>query len=131
MNSGAHLFDSRLAGFLCVAAAIVLETTGQLTLKIGTRNMNHGAKAMLWRIGTNLWVQLAIASFLTEAIFWTWTLHLLPLAVAFPMGSACFVTVALCSAWFLGEKINWQRWLGIGLILCGVILIGSHGRVIG
>ncbi len=131
MISAAPPFDSTLTGLLCVAVAIVLETTGQLTLKIGTRNMAHGAGAMFRRICTNLWVQLAIASFLTEAVFWTWTLHLLPLSVAFPMGSACFVTVAICSAWFLDEQINWQRWLGIGLILCGVILIGSHGRVIG
>lgn len=131
MISSVHSFDSLMTGFLCVAAAITLETTGQLTLKIGTRNMPHGAGAMLRRICTNLWVQLAIVSFLTEAVFWTWTLHLLPLAVAFPLGSACFVTVALCSAWFLGEKINWQRWLGIGFILAGVILIGSHGRMIG
>ena len=130
ISAPAHLTFSRstFTGFACVGAAVVLESAGQLTLKIGTRNMPHGTGAMLHRILTNLWVQIAITSFLTEAVFWTWTLHLLPLAVAFPLGSICFVTVALCSAWFLQERIYPARWLGILLILCGVILIGSHAR---
>ncbi len=126
----AHLTfsDGTFTGFACVGAAVILETAGQLTLKIGTRDMPHGPGAMLRRIFTNLWVQIAIISFLTEAVFWTWTLHLLPLAVAFPLGSICFATVALCSAWLLHERIYPTRWLGILLILCGVILIGSHAR---
>jgi uncharacterized membrane protein len=37
----------------------------------------------------------------------------------------CFVFVALFSLIFLREQININRWIGIALILGGVILVGS------
>lgn len=111
-------------GFLSFSAAVVLETLGQVMMKIGTRNMPRGGVAILRRIGTNLWVQAAIASFMAESIFWTWTLHLMPLIIAFPMGAICFATVALCAAFILKERISTTRWIGILLILIGVIMLG-------
>ena len=47
-------------GLLSFSAAVVLETLGQVTMKIGTRNMPHGAGGILRQILTNLWVQAAI-----------------------------------------------------------------------
>ena len=111
-------------GLLSFSGAVVLETLGQVTMKIGTRNMSPGAGGILRQILTNLWVQAAIVSFMTESIFWTWTLHLMPLIIAFPMGAICFATVALCSAHILKERITPQRWMGILLILIGVVMIG-------
>jgi multidrug transporter EmrE-like cation transporter len=113
-----------LAGILCVASAVLLETVGQITMKKGTLQMPVGVKAIMLRILTNFWIQLALTAFCLEAIFWTWTLHLLPLSVAFPMGSSCFATVAIFSALLLKEQINLERWAGITLILAGVALIG-------
>ena len=111
-------------GLLCFSGAVALETLGQVTMKIGTRKMPPGAGGILRQILTNLWVQAAIVSFMTESIFWTWTLHLMPLIIAFPMGAICFATVALCSAHILKERMTPQRWLGILLILIGVVMIG-------
>ncbi len=111
-------------GLLSFCAAVVLETLGQVTMKIGTRNMPHGAGSILRRIVGNLWVQAAIASFMAESIFWTWTLHLMPLIIAFPMGAICFATVALCAAHILKEQMSTQRWIGILLILVGVVMLG-------
>lgn len=111
-------------GLLSFSGAVVLETLGQVTMKIGTRNMPPGAGGILRQILKNIWVQAAIVSFMTESIFWTWTLHLMPLIIAFPMGAICFATVALCSAHILKERITGQRWLGILFILIGVVMIG-------
>ncbi|HTV48959.1 MAG TPA: EamA family transporter [Phycisphaerae bacterium] len=113
-------------GLLCVATAVMFETVGQVTMKKGTQDMPVGIKATALRILTNYWIQLALAAFFLESVFWTWTLHLLPLSVAFPMGSSCFATVAIFSAVLLKERISLERWAGIALILVGVVLIGMY-----
>ncbi len=104
---------------------MALEVSGQLCLKKGMRGPGSGFQAFIRRILTNRWVQIGIASFLLEAVFWTWTLYLVPVDIAFPIGSVCFVGVALGAAWLLGESISLQRWIGIGLILLGVAMLGT------
>ncbi|MGC9259633.1 MAG: EamA family transporter [Phycisphaerae bacterium] len=111
-------------GLLCLILAVLLETVGQLALKIGTANMPEDGWAIWKRIWSNRWIHAGIIAFVAEAVFWTWTLHDMPLIIAFPMGALCFVTVAIGSALILHEHISWSRWLGILLILAGVVLLG-------
>jgi multidrug transporter EmrE-like cation transporter len=111
-------------GLLCLILAVLLETAGQMALKIGSADMPEGWRSIGKRIWNNRWIHLGILAFAAEAVFWTWTLHDIPLIIAFPMGALCFVTVAIGSAAVLHEKISGPRWLGILLILTGVVLLG-------
>ncbi len=45
------------------------------------------------------------------------------LSVVFPMTSVSYIWVALISRKYLGEKINAYKWLGILLIIVGVVLV--------
>jgi drug/metabolite transporter (DMT)-like permease len=38
-----------------------------------------------------------------------------------------FVAVIVASAWFLGEPISGVRWLGIALIVAGILAVGMSG----
>ena len=125
ISAGNALF---MGGIVAVLVAVGLETVGQVTMKIGTHGMPRGLGAILRRIASNSWIWVAISAFVLEAVFWTWALRVLPLVVAFPMGSTCFVTVAVCSALLLRERISPPRWLGIALIIGGVVLIGGNGH---
>jgi drug/metabolite transporter (DMT)-like permease len=58
-----------------------------------------------------------------EIFLYTLALHRLDVSVAFPMGSLCFVGVALLSKIFLGESVGTLRWLGVLGILCGTALM--------
>ena len=47
-----------------------------------------------------------------------------PLTVAAPiMAGGTFVLVGLAGTWLLGEHLHLTRWLGMGLILAGIMLI--------
>lgn len=46
------------------------------------------------------------------------------LSVLYPFVALSYIWVSLLSVKFLGEKMNWFKWLGITLIIGGVILIG-------
>ena len=114
-----------LVGVAALITAVGLEVCGQLCMKRAMRDPLRGFRSALHRLRTSPWLQGGIAAFITEAIFWTWTLYLLPLNIAFPMGSLCFAGVALGAACFLHEPISRGRWLGIAMILVGVGLLGA------
>ena len=50
-------------------------------------------------------------------------LRSVPLSVAFPLINVVHVLVPLGAKFFLHENISSKRWAGIGLIVCGVLLI--------
>jgi undecaprenyl phosphate-alpha-L-ara4N flippase subunit ArnE len=115
-----------LIGMVTLLAAISLEVCGQLCMKRAMHEPVKGFIAALGRVYADHWLQAGIAAFVIEAIFWTWTLYLLPLNIAFPMGSLCFAGVAVGAAYFLHEPVSRVRWLGIAMILLGVGLLGMR-----
>ena len=46
------------------------------------------------------------------------------LSVLYPFVSLNYVWVSLLSMKYLDEKMNWQKWMGISLIILGVSFIG-------
>ncbi len=102
-----------LTGIVLVLAAVGVESFAQLFLKLGAANDHRG------------WVALGVAAYAVEIALYTAALHCLDVSVAFPLGSLCFVGVALLSRWFLGETIGRLRWLGIACILVGTFVVAA------
>ena len=114
------------------AIAMAFDTAGNLLLKLG---MNGFAVSRLagW---SGHWsnVKQAIASkililgalsMVCEAIVWFAFLSITPLNVAGPMASANNVFILLASSWLLKERVSPKRWLGVGLIITGMLFVGS------
>ena len=116
----------RLLGITCVLIAMLLEAFGQLALKRGADSAltEGGGLAQVARLWRHRIVIFGIACFVVEAVLWTMALRLLDVSVAYPAGSLCFVFVTLLAQFYLHEQVNRQRWIGVGLILGGVMLIG-------
>jgi uncharacterized membrane protein len=49
------------------------------------------------------------------------------LSVLYPLTSISYIWVSLLSMWFLREKMNALKWLGILFVIAGVVLISSQG----
>lgn len=45
------------------------------------------------------------------------------LSFAAPATAVEYVFTTLLARYLLGERINWQRWAGAGLVACGVVLL--------
>lgn len=117
----------RILGLSFVLVSALLEAGGQTFFKQAAELNAPGMQPLallrgLWR---NKRILTGIAFFVIEAISWTLALSRLPISIAFPAGSICFVFVALFSLIFLHEQITTNRWIGIALILGGVILVSS------
>jgi uncharacterized membrane protein len=62
-------------------------------------------------------------------IVWSTILSKIDLSVAVPIASFSYILVALVSILFLHETITLLRWIGIFLILTGVIFVSVSSRV--
>jgi len=100
-------------GVVLAVAAVAVESVAQLLLKVGATRQT-GARA---------WIGLGALAYGIEITLYTFALHLLDVSVAFPLGSLCFVGVAVLSKLFLGEKVSRVRWLGVGCILAGAVCV--------
>lgn len=112
-------------GLMLVAVSMMLEAFGQICFKHTADRSVHGVDpvALLRHGWKQCWLFLGIACFVVEAFVWTLALSKLPISIAFPAGSICFVFVAVFSLVFLKEKVGRTRWAGIALILAGVLLV--------
>ena len=46
-----------------------------------------------------------------------------PMSFAVPMSAATFIPETLLARTLLKETVDWRRWVGVGLILIGVVFI--------
>jgi undecaprenyl phosphate-alpha-L-ara4N flippase subunit ArnE len=118
-------------GILVVIAAVGVESFAQLFLKIGASG-GAGILAGPWRAragwmgagsSARAWISLGLVAYGGEVLLYTLALHYLDVSVAFPMGSLCFVGVALLSRIFLGEAVGRVRWLGVLCIIAGAVCV--------
>jgi drug/metabolite transporter (DMT)-like permease len=71
------------------------------------------------------WTWLGILSYIIAFACWLYVLRRIPLSIAFGLVTVVQLIVPLGAKFLLGEFISPQRWLGIGCVLCGTILIGK------
>jgi multidrug transporter EmrE-like cation transporter len=118
-------------GIVALVAAVTVESFAQMFLKIGAAG-GPGILLAPYRraIGrfplssiAASWVVLGLIAYGLEILLYTFALHLLDVSVAFPLGSLCFVGVALLSKMILGETVGLVRWLGVGCILAGTVFV--------
>ena len=121
----------KFIGILILVAAMVVESFAQMFLKVGAAGGPGILQAPYRRLASGFpfssiaasWVALGVIAYGLEIALYTFALHLLDVSVAFPMGSLCFVGVALLSKLFLGETVGRIRWLGVGCIVLGAVFV--------
>lgn len=116
----------RLVGLFCVTLAVLFEALGQLSFKVGAESVyaRNNTLSLLRQVWRQRAIVLGISLFAVEAVLWTMALRLLDVSLAFPAGSLCFVFVVVLSRLWLHEQISYERWIGVSLILGGVVVIG-------
>ncbi len=120
-----------LTGIIILVAAMAVESVAQLFLKIGAAGgsaiLRPAYRRFMERLlpgsAVKAWIFLGLLAYGLEILLYTLALRFLDVSVAFPLGSLCFVGVALLSKVLLGESVSRTRWLGIGLILAGTVFV--------
>ena len=102
-----------LAGIILVIFSSAIEGFAQVCLK----------RSAMLSAGKLRWLGLGILLFVFEALFYTGALQSLDISTAYPLGALSLVSVTLFSRWLLNESIDRKRWVGLGLIVCGAVLV--------
>ncbi len=123
------------ADFLWVICGVLLNAVAQLLLKAGASSTGPiliGAPGTaLARSALDLAQHPAIlgglACYAVSVVVWIVALSRVDVSIAYPMLSIGYVVNALLAGWLFGEDVNAQRWLGIGVIVVGVVLVARSG----
>ena len=125
----------RFFDFLWILGGVLLNAGAQLLLKAGAAsageiNMSAGGAA-LWRTAFGLAQHPAVlgglACYVVSVVLWIVALSRVEVSIAYPMLSIGYIVNAALAWWLFGEDVNAQRWLGIGVILLGVLLVAQSG----
>lgn len=78
---------------------------------------------LLYRVALRKEIWWAITCLAIGTLVWLMVLYHMEVSQAFPFLSLGYVLVMLASRFYLGEKISRSRWVGVGLIIVGIILL--------
>lgn len=119
-------------GFAYTLCAVILVVTGQLLLKMGMAAVGEitGARLkhpvrMVVDVAVQWRVLVGLALYVASAALWILALATMPLSVAYPMLGLSYVSIALVSVVVLGEWLSPAQWLGLVLVVSGVILVAT------
>jgi small multidrug resistance pump len=120
----------RMKHVIALILALVLNASANLMMKVGANRLGDAGLTLqrgLVNLVTRNWVLLlGLACFATNALFYTYALtgkHM-KISLAYPiMVGGGYAIIALVAWYYLGERLSAGQWLGVAMILVGVILV--------
>ena len=112
---------ARRGGYGILALSCLAAAAAQLLLKRGAVD---GAEASLLGLSSlqSGWVWLGIVALIASLVWWLSALREIPLSVASNLSGVVHVLVPLGCWLLLGETISAKRWMGISLVVAGVLV---------
>jgi undecaprenyl phosphate-alpha-L-ara4N flippase subunit ArnE len=121
------LRDRIMRIFFAFVLMIACTVIGNIFMKLGA-SVPFAERPLF---GVVAWQSCAgVAVFAAAVIIYSIVLQWMPLNVAQSFAALQFVAVIIASTWFLGEPISLLRWLGIGLIVAGIVAVGMGGGLV-
>ena len=115
----AALFRSMLLVF----AASIVGSFGAVFLKLGATRINKNPLSFL-----NSRLALGVTLFLGSSVFYTLGIRGGQLSILYPMVSLGYLWTLLWARLFFKEALTVQKFVGLGLILAGVVLVGMGAQ---
>ncbi|HRY16521.1 MAG: 4-amino-4-deoxy-L-arabinose transferase [Candidatus Competibacteraceae bacterium] len=115
--------------FALILTGVLLNAFAQLLLKAGTNTLGvisptvANALPLAGSIATNPHFLGGFACYGVSVLVWIVALSRVPVSIAYPMLSIGYVVNALAAGYLFGEALTGGRWLGIGFIIIGVVLL--------
>jgi drug/metabolite transporter (DMT)-like permease len=108
-----------MKSMLLVFAASVVGSFGMVFLKLGAARLDGSVRSFV-----NSRLALGVALFLGSSVFYALGIKGGQLSVLYPMVSLGYIWTLLWSRIFFQEALTREKFVGLGLILAGVFLVG-------
>jgi len=99
--------------WMLVAILVAATTVGDVLRSMGMRAQPVN----------KLWIAISTCSMAVSFFTFMRLVAVAPMSFAVPMSAACFIPETILARTLLGENVNWRRWIGVLLIVAGVIFI--------
>lgn len=105
----------------------VLLTGGQVFLKYALARMPafEWTRAFWWSLLANWQFAACGLMFGAASLLWMYMLKMFPLSTAYPLVSLSYVFGLLAAMVFFHEEVSAVKWLGVGFIVLGCMLIAK------
>jgi len=115
-----------------ILLSVAMGVSGQLCLKAGMEqvgalsagSINAAVRTAVHVLATPL-VFLGLTFYALGAFFWLMVLSKLDLSLAYPMLALTYILIPLMAHLLLGEQVPPLRWVGIGIIFAGVVVVAQ------
>jgi drug/metabolite transporter (DMT)-like permease len=117
-----------------IALAVAMGAAGQTFLKVSVDGVDFASiigRGPMAVLEFALRSPLLLAGFLMYgigALAWIIVLSRVDLSFAYPFLALNFLVIALISRFMLGESIPPIRWLGVGVVCAGILLIARSSN---
>ncbi len=126
-RSRTHSKGTTMTGtaFVLLIIAIVLSTSGEVLLKAGVNRIGTItlAPGTLLRAFLQWQVLVGFVLLFGGSLFWLAVLSRVHLSIAYPLLAMGYVLTTIWALVFLKEPVPASRWLGIGAICSGIVLV--------
>lgn len=68
------------------------------------------------------WLYVALTLFGSSTLLWIWILSRISLSKAYPWSAVGIAIVPLLAGFVFQERVSWTYWVGIALVIGGVLL---------
>lgn len=118
--------------WILVAMLICATTVGDVFRSLGMRqhgeihDFRPGAiGGALGMVARNSYVIISTCAMAVSFFTFMKLVSIAPMSFAVPMSAAAFVPETLFARLLLKEAVDWRRWMGVALILAGVVFISQ------
>ncbi len=116
-----------------IGFSVITSVAGQTTIKLGVEHPDasslgtSGALALIQFVLRSPLVLLGLFLYAISASAWIIVLSRVDLSYAYPFVALNFVLITIVSRLFLSETVPSLRWIGIGVICLGILLVARSG----
>ena len=118
-----------LISFSLIFTGVMLNAAAQILMKAGTNAIGHfefSAENILpigLKLATEWHIIAALFCYALSVVVWILALSRVPVSIAFPLLSMAYIVTAVAAWYLLGEALSLTKFVGIGVIILGVIII--------
>lgn len=109
-----------LTQFIMIFLVVLGIASGQVLFKLAANSFQP--HAAIWKLIVNPYMILAGLIYFICTGLWLWQLRFVELNKAYPMFAMSFLMVPFFSWIFFDEKISVSYFLGVALVILGVVL---------
>lgn len=121
------------ANISIILFSITVSSTAHVLLKKGMLQERYAGSDVtsmwdnMFSIATSPWILVGMVLHVAALVIWLWALSRVDITFAYPFLAVGYVLVSLMAWLWLGEHISSTRFLGMVVIVIGIVILSRGG----